>query len=78
MNEFQAAMGICNLRHLFEEVSNDGYKYTLDEIFAKLAEQGITARKYFYPLTSDFECYWDFRPQGARKRSLRVTLQQAS
>lgn len=105
MNEFQAAMGICNLRHLFEEISKrkkvveryisnlsgisgirlnvsqdgvksnyayfpvvfDGYKYTRDAIFAKLAEQGITARKYFYPLTSDFECYKDFPTAGGDK-----------
>lgn len=105
MSEFQAAMGLCNLRHLSEEISKrkkvveryksnlsdisgiklsapqkgvesncayfpvvfDGYKYTRDEIFAKLAEQGITARKYFYPLTSDFECYKDFQTAGGDK-----------
>lgn len=95
MNEFQAAMGICNLRHLSEEIAKrknvdaryrerlgdvegiklnavqddvepnyayfpvvfDNYKYTRDEIFARLKEQGITARKYFFPLTNSFECY---------------------
>lgn len=95
MNEFQAAMGICNLRHLDEEIAKrkvateryrerlgetdgikvsrekagvksnyayfpvlfDGYKLTRDEVFEKLAEKGITARKYFYPLTNAFECY---------------------
>ncbi len=95
MNEFAAAMGICNLRHLDEEIAKrakvveryrerlgdipgiklnavqantkpnhayfpvvfDGYKYTRDEIFAKLAENDIIARKYFYPLTNAFECY---------------------
>ena len=35
----------------------DNYKYTRDEIFEKLKAQNIMARKYFYPLTSDFECY---------------------
>lgn len=97
MNEFQAAMGICNLRHLDDEIlkrkkvvdaynirlsaidgiklckqnknvkSNyayypvvfDGFKLTRDEIFNKLKEQGIFARKYFYPLTNSFECYKD-------------------
>ncbi len=95
MSEFQAAMGICNLRHLGGEIAKrrlaaeryrqhldgvegitlcpaqegvtsnyayfpvvfDGYKYTRDEVFARLAEQNIVARKYFYPLTSDFTCY---------------------
>ena len=105
MSEFQAAMGICNLRRLSEEISKrkkvveryisnlsgisviklsapqdgvesnyayfpvvfDSYKYNRDEIFAKLAEHGITARKYFYPLTSDFECYKDFPTAGENK-----------
>ncbi len=35
----------------------DGYKYDRDEIFARLSENGITARKYFYPLTNDEECF---------------------
>lgn len=95
MNEFQAAMGICNLRHLEEEICKrkavveryrerlngikgitlckespdvtpnyayfpvvfDGYQYTRDEVFERLKKQGITARKYFYPLTNSFACY---------------------
>ena len=35
----------------------DGYKYTREEIFSRLAEENIIARKYFYPLTNSFECY---------------------
>ena len=35
----------------------DGAKYTRDEAAKRLAEQGIFARKYFYPLTNDCECY---------------------
>ncbi len=95
MNEFCAAMGICNLRHLegeiakrravhdryFEHLANvpglrlnpaapgvkanyayfpvvfEDYKYSRDEVFEKLAAEGIVARKYFYPLTNSFECY---------------------
>lgn len=105
MNEFQAAMGICNMRHLEEEIvkrkkiveryrahlegvegiklsciqkdveSNyayfpvvfDGYKYTRNEIFEKLSEQGIGARKYFFPLTNSFECYRNYPTAGAEK-----------
>lgn len=105
MNEFQAAMGICNMRHLEEEIlkrkqvvdryrerlsgidgiklsviqehveSNyayfpvvfDGYKYTRNEIMKKLAEQGIGARKYFYPLTNSFECYRNYPNFGSDK-----------
>lgn len=97
MNEFQAAMGICNLRNIDKEiekrkiiveryrerlngidgikickpqdgvVSNyayfpvvfDNYKMTRDEVFRKLKDKNIMARKYFYPLTSSFECYKD-------------------
>ncbi len=97
MNEFQAAMGICNLRHLNEEIAKrktvvehyrerlsdiegiilchdqpnvqTNYAYfpvvfeptlfgaTRNEVFDALAEQGIGARKYFYPLTNTFDCF---------------------
>jgi dTDP-4-amino-4,6-dideoxygalactose transaminase len=105
MNEFQAAMGICNLRHLGAEIAKrkrvveqyrkrlsniegiklnavqkdvesnyayfpvvfDGYKYTRNEIFAMLADQGIMARKYFYPLTNSFECYRNYPTAGVEK-----------
>lgn len=98
MNEFQAAMGICNLRHLDDEIAKrkkvaeqyrkylegvegvklnavqfdvqsnyayfpvvfDGYKYTRDEVFERLSKENIFARKYFYPLTNEFECYQDY------------------
>ena len=97
MNEFCAAMGICNLRHLEEEIEKrrlvserydehlsgveglrinvrqadtrpnyayypvvfDGFRLTRDEVFARLAAEGIVPRKYFYPLTSAFACYKD-------------------
>lgn len=97
MNEFCAAMGICNLRHLDEEIKKRGavvakYRELLsgikgirlcreqedvvpnyayfpvvfdreefgadrDEVFHKLEENGICARKYFYPITTAFDCY---------------------
>lgn len=95
MNEFQAAMGICNLRHVNSEIEKrkrvieryfenlegikgiklcrpkhdvksnyayfpvvfDGYKKNRDEVFEQLKADNIFARKYFYPLTSSFECY---------------------
>lgn len=105
MSEFQAAMGICNLRYIKGEiekrekavkryrerlsgiegiklcpeqkdvVSNyayfpvvfDNYRYTRDEIFEKLSKFGITARKYFYPLTNGFACYKDMETAGTEK-----------
>lgn len=96
MNEFQAAMGLCNLRHIEEEIckrkrvveeyrkrfSNikgiklskiqenvepnyayfpvifeDDFIKTRDIVMEELAKYNIFARKYFYPLTTDFECY---------------------
>ena len=105
MNEFQAAMGVCNLRHLDAEIAKrkavveryrqrlsgvkgirlcppqkdvepnyayfpavfDGFGATRDEIFARLAEHDIIARKYFYPITNSFECYADLPTAGAEK-----------
>lgn len=105
MNEFQAAMGICNLKHLDVEIDKrrkvverykerligvegikiceeqqgvnsnyayfpvvfDGYKYTRNEVYTKLAEKGIAARKYFFPLTNSFECYRNYPTAGIEK-----------
>lgn len=97
LDEFRAAMGLCNLRHIDEEIAKrkyvveryrerlDGvsgiqinpiqrdvtsnYAYfpvvfdeeifgvSRDEIQARLTSYDIHARKYFYPLTSEFLCY---------------------
>ena len=97
MNEFCAAMGLCNLRHLEREIAKrkivaeryrshlegvegiqlnvvkqevkSNYAYfpivfeekmfgaTRAEVFDKLAEHGIGARKYFYPLTNTFSAF---------------------
>ena len=38
-----------------------------DEVFDKLAKNNILARKYFYPLTNEFECYQDFETADVSK-----------
>ncbi len=97
MNEFCAAMGVCNLRHFDDEIAKrkavaerywerldgtpgvrvfrpaDGIKSNYaylpvlfdpevfgamrDDVFAALDAAGVGARKYFYPLVSDYACY---------------------
>ncbi len=101
MNEFAAAMGICNLELLEEAIAVrkrivesylaalDGMKgiktlnyqafeekqieynyaympveidentagYTRDDLYRFLQTKKIVARKYFYPLVTDYECY---------------------
>lgn len=97
MNEFCAAMGLCNLRHLEREiekrkmvaqrydtnltgiegiklnkvqtgvesnyayypivVEKDSFGASRDDIFNKLADNDICARKYFFPLTNSFEAF---------------------
>jgi len=97
MNEFCAAMGLCNLRHIEEEIEKrkkvvERYRSHLEgvegiqlnaeqkdvksnyayfpvifeekifgasraEVFDALSENGIVARKYFYPLTNTFSCF---------------------
>ena len=52
----------------------DGYKYTRNEIFEKLQEQGITARKYFYPLTNSFECYRHYPTAGVERTPVAQRL----
>lgn len=97
MNEFCAAMGLCNLRHIDMEIEkrkavDERYRQHLehvagiqlnpiqgnlhrnyayfpvlfdekvfganrDKVFNVLEQNNILARKYFYPLTSTFDCY---------------------
>ncbi len=99
MNEFSAAMGLCNLRHVDSEIEKrkkvsdryrerlktikgiriieerpdqkpnyayfpvfidkDEYGITRDELFKRLGEKGIGARKYFYPMVTELDCYRD-------------------
>ena len=99
MNEFQAAMGLINLKYIesgiqkrkkivetyrklleniegityLKDMENIKHNYAYfpiiidenkygksrDEVFEKLKEYNVFARKYFYPLTSDFGCYKD-------------------
>lgn len=94
MNEFEAVMGICNLRHIDAEIKKrkalgdryyerllgkkgiklnqipsdlkwnyayfpvvfDGFK-SRDQVKAELEQHNIFARKYFYPITTQFSCY---------------------
>lgn len=105
MNEFQAAMGICNLRHLESEIKKrknaverywshldgvdgiklckpkrgvesnyayfpvvfDGFGATRNELYDVLRKNGITARKYFYPITNSVEAYSNLRTAGSEK-----------
>jgi len=91
MNEFQAAMGLCNLKNLgqrinsrktiyehykknlnskvkFQKIIASKYNYPYmpvcfdsleqrDSISAELLKNNVKARKYFYPLTSDFDYF---------------------
>lgn len=95
MNEFQAAMGLCNLRHVDGEIEKrrrvverylenlegmeglrlprvskdvksnyayfpvifEGERLDRNTAYSRLAARNIFPRKYFYPLTSDFQCY---------------------
>lgn len=94
MNEFQAAMGLCNLPLLNHEIElrkkNCGVyldelkvltsitlphfldhidynyiyfpilinkPYSRDDVYNQLKVKGINAKKYFYPLVTDYACY---------------------
>lgn len=98
MNEFQAAMGLCNLKYIDQQISErkkrteryrehlsgingikllneqkgvqsnyayfpvifeDTFPKNRDEIYEQLKREGIFSRKYFFPLTSQFQCYQD-------------------
>ncbi len=97
MNEFQAAMGLCNLKYVEDNIAKrkaiyeaykerledingiilwseqedvrhnyaylpifidkDAYGKSRDDVFDLLESENIGARKYFYPITCDFEAY---------------------
>lgn len=98
MNEFQAAMGLCNLQYIDKEIAKrklcveryrenleavkgirilsqqkgvhsnyayfpvifeEGFQKSRDEVYMLLRKENIYPRKYFYPLTSAFQCYQD-------------------
>jgi dTDP-4-amino-4,6-dideoxygalactose transaminase len=91
LNEFQAALGLCNLKYIkekrdqrkkiyeyyinnlkvlnniqFQKITASHYNYaympvffkdveTRDNIYSELKKNNINSRKYFFPLTSDFD-----------------------
>ncbi len=46
-----------NYSYFVIKVNKDEYGHSRDELFDKLMEYNIIARKYFYPLCSNFPCY---------------------
>lgn len=105
MNEFQAAMGLCNLRHINEYIAGrkrateeydkllsgidgirvrkiqkdvesnysyypvifDGFKLNRDQVKELLAEHDIGTRKYFYPITNEYEAYNNYNKGNTEK-----------
>lgn len=114
MNEFCAAMGLCNLRHIDEQLEKRGkvvqryrehlanipgiqlnpvnpevksnYAYfpvifdekvfgsSRNEVFDALKAQGITPRKYFYPIANAFDCYRDIYDSSDTPTALHLSL----
>lgn len=113
MNEFCAAMGLCNLKYIRDEINkraektayydnqlaertdliirkcdnhtelNHGYYPVLfpteeqrNLVYQRLKEHDIYARKYFYPITSDQQCfegmYEEYDLENARFASTRI------
>lgn len=48
----------------FPILIDDDYPISRDGLYEKLRSQGILARRYFYPLVTDFAVYKDFLPDG--------------
>lgn len=112
MNEFCAAMGLCNLRHIEDEIEKrkrvynrylenldgvkgiklnrikqnvksnysyfpvlieDSFKIPRDDVCGLLRRKGIVARKYFYPITSAFDCYIKKFDPAATPRAFEIS-----
>lgn len=50
----------------FPIIVNDDYSVSRDGLYDALCDQGIMARRYFYPLVTDFEVYQDCMPESSR------------
>lgn len=114
MNEFCAAMGICNLKNVDSEIEkrkkiSDRYRKNLeniagiklspiqkgvksnyayfpvvfdekicgcnrDEVKYKLTENSIGTRKYFYPITSAFDCFGKKYDVNATPNALDISM----
>lgn len=111
MNEFQAAMGLCNLENVdksfrmreviynsykeklcdvqgikFQKIIASKYNYSYmpicfenirkrDEVFLKLSANGIKARKYFFPLTANFDYFRNHGENLVEKYDLDVSTE---
>lgn len=49
------------------KVNKDEYGLSRDELFDKLKEFNVMARKYFYPICSNFQCYRDMNSASKSK-----------
>lgn len=56
-----------NYAYFVIQVDKDEYGLSRDELFDKLAEYNVIARKYFSPLCSNFQCYRDY-PSSSKQR----------
>lgn len=108
MNEFQAAMGLCNLKDIkekinlrkeryelykknlkdiegikFQKVVASKYNYSYmpicfenvgirDKIYSELIKEGINPRKYFYPLTVNFNYFEHNNVDLIKKYNLNI------
>ena len=54
----------------------DGYRYSRDDVFERLKQHDIIARKYFYPLTSSFACCAGLPTAGADKTPVAEYIAQ--
>ncbi len=65
---------ICNYAY-FPVLVEPAYQLTRDELYRKLRDRGVYARRYFYPLISDFPMYRDL--PTAKRSNLPVAASAA-
>ncbi|OYU42118.1 MAG: aminotransferase, partial [Burkholderiales bacterium PBB4] len=49
----------------FPILVTEDYPISRDELYEKLRSSGIMARRYFYPLVTNFDVYKEFLPAGS-------------
>ena len=56
-----------NYAYFVIKIEKDEYGLSRDELFNRLAEYNVIARKYFSPLCSNFQCYRDY-PSSSKQQ----------
>lgn len=72
---FEQNKDVCSNYAYFPVLIKEDYWMTRDKLYDALKENNIYARKYFYPLTSDQECFGDTYKRACLEKARKLSKQ---